>query len=281
MSDPKDFLYVSDLDGTLLTPAGTLPADGANRLNRLIDRGLKFTIATARNYDSAYPLLRTLNLNIPAILFNGVYLTELQTGRNILMSGFISRRVVEGLISLTGSMDVDPFIYTYNQKHHVYHRKVANPGSQNYVSEQGGDGRLQYVAQYDFLKSEDVAGMLLIDTHSVLEPLYLALKEKFPSDLNLYFAEDIAMRGYYWLQIYHSHIDKGRMLEQLAEHLKIPLSQTVVFGDYLNDLAMFRIAGRAIAMANALPQVKEAAHQIIGANATGAVIDYLESLGFD
>ena len=45
----KDFLFVSDLDGTLLLPDGTLPKEYKERLNRLIDDGLQFTIATARN----------------------------------------------------------------------------------------------------------------------------------------------------------------------------------------------------------------------------------------
>ena len=69
----KDFLFVSDLDGTLLLPDGTLPKAYKERLNRLIDDGLQFTIATARNYDSAHPILYGLNIKYPVILFNGVY----------------------------------------------------------------------------------------------------------------------------------------------------------------------------------------------------------------
>ena len=71
-TDPRKLLYVSDLDGTLLDGDGQLPEDSVKRLNQLIDKGLNFTIATARNYDSAYPLLKGLNLKYPVILFNGV-----------------------------------------------------------------------------------------------------------------------------------------------------------------------------------------------------------------
>ena len=74
-TDPRNLFYISDLDGTLLNHEGQLPKDSINRLNRLIAQGLNFTIATARNYDSAYPLLSGLNLRHPVILFNGVYLT--------------------------------------------------------------------------------------------------------------------------------------------------------------------------------------------------------------
>jgi hypothetical protein len=48
----------------------------------------------------------------------------------------------------------------------------------------------------------------------------------------------------------------------------------------MNDLGMFKIAGRAIAVSNAIPEVKRAAHEIIGSNDNDSVIAYLESLGF-
>ena len=70
------------------------------------------------------------------------------------------------------------------------------------------------------------------------------------------------------------------VLRTLAGRLDTPLAQIVVFGDYLNDLEMFEIAGKSIAVANALPEVQAAAHQVIGSHAEGAVLDYLESLGF-
>jgi len=64
----------------------------------------------------------------------------------------------------------------------------------------------------------------------------------------------------------------------MTRHLDIPLSNTVVFGDYLNDLDMFKVAGYSIAMGNALPEVKSLAHRVISSNVDQGVIFYLESL---
>ena len=108
----RELLYVSDLDDTLLDGEGKLPPDSIKRLNRLIDQGLNFTIATARNYDSVYPLLRGLNLQHPVILFNGVYLTEFHTGTNIFFSDFISPEMINKVIALVEPRDIAPFIYT-------------------------------------------------------------------------------------------------------------------------------------------------------------------------
>jgi HAD superfamily hydrolase (TIGR01484 family) len=118
----------------------------------------------------------------------------------------------------------------------------------------------------------------LIDTHDRLKPIYQALNEKYFSHLNLYFAEDVSMQGYYWLQSFHREASKGNMLAILAKKMNVSLDHTVVFGDYLNDLDMFRIAGHAIAMENALQEVQSSANEIIGSNAQGAVLEYLESI---
>ena len=277
--DPKELLYVSDLDGTLLNMHGEFPRPWVDRLNRLIDRGLKFTIATARNYDSVHPILHEVNLQLPVILFNGAYLTHFQTGENMEQSNYIQRDIVYELLEMIAPLEQDPFVYTFDERHRLYYRNATNEGSQAYLSSLEGDGRLQYVEEYQFKEGERIAGLLLIDTPAALNATHRQLQERFPDHLNLYFAKDIAHPKFNWLQMFHHHADKGKMLRTLSQHLDTPLSQIVVFGDYLNDLEMFAIAGKAVAMGNALPEVKTASHQVIGTNDEGAVLDYLESLG--
>jgi len=277
-TDPRNLFYISDLDGTLLNHEGQLPKDSINRLNRLIAQGLNFTIATARNYDSAYPILSGLNLRYPVILFNGVYLTELHTGKNVFFSDFISRGVIDHMMDIVEPRGIHPFIYTYGDKHRVYYRSATNPGALDYINSLNGEGRLQKVTEYVFTESERISGFLLIDTREVLDPIYNKLQTRYVDELNIYFAQDISNPGFYWLQSFHRAASKGRMLKRMAESLDVPLSQVVVFGDYLNDLDMFKVAGRAIAVANALPEVQSAAHEIIGSNTEQGVVAYLESL---
>jgi Cof subfamily protein (haloacid dehalogenase superfamily) len=278
--DPKDCLFVSDLDGTLLNPDSRFPDDQAERLNRLIDRGLKFTIATARSYESTHPILSHVNFQLPVILFNGVYMTEFTTGRNLQLCNFIAHDVVHAMVEMVDHLGTDPYVYTHSEMNRLYYRNAGNHGSEQYLKSLEGDGRLRRVEEYEFLENESIAGFLLIDTPQALQPVHDTLKRQFPRDLNLYFAEDIANPGYYWLQAFHRDADKGSMLRRLADQVNVPLSQVVVFGDYLNDLEMFKIAGKSLAVANALPEVKDAAHQVIGSNAEGAVVRYLESLDF-
>jgi len=277
--DPKQCLFVSDLDGTLLDGDGQLPEDSVQRINRLIDNGLNFSIATARNYDSAYPLLKGLNLKHPVILFNGVYLTELHTGKNLFFSNFISLDIIYKMISIAELHNTKPFIFSYEDKKHlVYYKEANNFGMQSYIDVLDADNRAHKVDEFIFSEAESLSGFLLIDTLEVLKPVYAELNTFYGGKLNIYFAPDVANPDFYWLQSFHQEANKGRMLMQMTEHLGIPLSKTVVFGDYLNDLDMFQVAGYSIAVENALPEVKYYAHHVISSNIDNGVIFYLESL---
>lgn len=274
----KDLLYISDLDGTLLQPNGTLSTVSKKRLNNLIEEGMKFTIATARNYDSAHPILEGLNLKLPAVLFNGVYLADFHNGKILEHTPFIDKIVIDSMLTLAQAQDIEPFIYTYGQEHQVYYRYATNPGSIAYLASLEKDGRVKHTSEFIFQEDENVAGFLLIGTMENLKPIHHCLQEKHFDHLNLYFAEDVSMKGYYWLQAFHQQANKGNMVKKLVDRLNLPLNKTMVFGDYLNDLDMFQVAGYSVAMENALPEVKESADQIIGPNSQGAVLNFLESI---
>ena len=274
----KDFLFISDLDGTLLLPDGSFPEESKKRLNRLISDGMQFTIATARNYDSAHPILKGLDIKFPVVLFNGVYLVDFHSGEILEHTEFIDKSVIDSMLDLAKINKIDPFIYTFGNQHQVYYRKATNTGSTAYLNSLKKDDRVRQVSEFVFQEDENISGFLLIGTLENLNPIYKGLKENHFDHLNLYFAEDVSMKGYYWLQSFHQQANKGNMVERLVERLIFPLSKTLVFGDYLNDLDMFRVARYSVAMENALPEVKESANKIIGHNSQGAVLDFLESI---
>ncbi len=60
----------------------------------------------------------------------------------------------------------------------------------------------------------------------------------------------------YYCDVTPPGIDKGRLVDLLAERLTVPRDEIAVLGDMGNDVEMFRRAGFAIAMGNATPEVK-------------------------
>ena len=192
----KDFLFISDLDGTLLLPDGSFPEESKKRLNRLISDGMQFTIATARNYDSAHPILKGLDIKFPVVLFNGVYLVDFHSGEILEHTEFIDKSVIDSMLDLAKINKIDPFIYTFGNQHQVYYRKATNTGSTAYLNSLKKDDRVRQVSEFVFQADENISGFLLIGTLENLNPIYNGLKENHFDHLNLYFAEDVSMKGY-------------------------------------------------------------------------------------
>ena len=64
----QETLYVSDLDGTLLNSRDEISPHSLWIINGLIEKGMKFTYATARSLSSASKVTRGLSLHIPVII---------------------------------------------------------------------------------------------------------------------------------------------------------------------------------------------------------------------
>jgi Cof subfamily protein (haloacid dehalogenase superfamily) len=58
-------------------------------------------------------------------------------------------------------------------------------------------------------------------------------------------------------------VDKGEALRKVAEVYGLSLDEVMMVGDSANDLAALQIAGVAVAMGNAEPEVREAAHHVV------------------
>ena len=185
------------------------------------------------------------------------------------------------MLEIAKTHSIEPFIYTFGKNHQVYYRQTHNDGSLAYLNSLKKNDRVKQILRFEFHKNENVSGFLLIGAKESLEPAYKTLKDKHSNHLNLYFAEDVSMKGYFWLQSFHQQATKGNMIKKLSDRLNFSLQKTVVFGDYLNDLDMFKFAGYSIAVENALPEVKQSANQIIGLNSNGAVLDFLESVWYN
>ena len=73
--------------------------------------------------------------------------------------------------------------------------------------------------------------------------------------------------------------DKLPVLRELAARYALQLQQMAYIGDDVNDLEVMRAVGMAVAVADALPQVKETAHYVTGKQGgQGAVREFIELL---
>ena len=103
-------LYVSDLDGTLLNSDALLNEDVPERLNHLIDKGLCFTVATARTYATVNSIVKNVHLTYPMILMNGVMLYD-PISKSCINAEIIERDSVEYILKGRKKFGVTGFAY--------------------------------------------------------------------------------------------------------------------------------------------------------------------------
>lgn len=267
-------LFVSDLDGTLFDPSGHISPKTASTLNRLIGQGALFSIATARSPMTAKPLLTALELCMPCVLLNGVFLYDLKNDRAIHYEP-IAPHTVTGAVSIFEAHGKSPFLYTYDG---TQMRSLFTTLQLDVQKEFYEERRTQFqkrFVQLDALRvppGQDAIYFSLIDTRQALAPIKKELEEM--GGLNLAFYPD-NYSDYWYLECFSCNASKKSGVRRLktytgAEHI-------CAFGDNYNDLPMFEAADEAYAVANACDALKAAATGIIGANSMDGVACYLEN----
>ena len=81
------------------------------------------------------------------------------------------------------------------------------------------------------------------------------------------------------VEITHAGADKGSGLSWLCDYLGVSTTDTIAFGDSSNDIAMLRVAGDGVAMANAFPECLAAADHVTASCQDSGVARYLMGEG--
>lgn len=270
-------LYVSDLDGTLLRNDGTLSGNSRAALQQLLSEGVAFSVASARSVVSIRQILNGLQLSLPVIEFNGAFLSDLQSGHHEIVNS-IERDVVQELYFLINRFSRSPFISTFNGKSDcLYYGKTSNEGERYYVSNrlENEDHHLQCADDLADSLVEQVVCLTVIAEVEPLSELEIAIREQYGAHVEIHLFENPYSPGWHWLTIHDRRATKDQALRLLIDTYDMTEHDLVVFGDHMNDIKMFQIASEALAVANAHPEVKRFATQIIGPNQEDSVVEFI------
>lgn len=265
-------LYVSDLDGTLLNEKSRISALTARTLNRLIDNGICFTIATARTPATVVKLMNEVRLNLPVVLMTGALTYDIARDKYLSVSSFdidVSACLMD-VISQTGS---SPMVYYIdNGLLHVAYRRPLSNRQRFFISQRKGTPYKQYVEVRGSLSArKETILIFFMDVYERLEAIYDAISCIEGHCSYLYRDSLLPELGY--LEIYPSGTSKADAIEQLA--VKLDVSEIVAFGDNLNDIPMFDIAQRAYAVENAVEELKDYSTDIIASNIEDGVARFI------
>lgn len=254
-------LIVSDMDGTLLNSKHELHPSFEKIYNQLINNNIKFVAASGRQYHSIIDKFEKFQNNITIVAENGAFIRNNQKELSV------------NSIKISKLMEIIQFIRTIPNTYLVLCGK-----KQAYI-EQDDMQFVNFFKEFytayqivdDVLQMEDDIFKIALYNPNGAEQNIFPLLQKFQSNFQ------IKVSGYYWVDVMQLEVNKGVAVKKLQKEWKISKNQTVVFGDYLNDLELFQEADYAVAMNNAHDLIKEKATHITSSNDENGVLDFIQN----
>lgn len=274
-------LFITDLDGTLLDRNASLPEDSRIILNKLIQGGMNFTVATARTIASAGKILSGLDLRLPMILMNGVLIFD-PVKKEYEVVNRLPREISERILKRRRELNITPFMYTLrNGEMHTYFDRLLGEAMHDFYAERTAKYYKSFTqaSKLENVK-DDIIYLTFIDSKERLLPLYEELSADDTVGLTFYpdiYSEDMGYTEEMWyLEVFSADASKEAGVRYLRE--KYGFDKISAFGDNLNDLPMFAAADVKIAVKNAAEELLSSCDKVIGANTENGVAKYLEEI---
>ena len=270
-------MYITDLDHTFLRSDVSISDFTTEVWNKKAQDSL-MSVATARSFYSASSLLEKLHINAPMILLDGAFIVS--PDKKIIDTKFLDTDVANELIQEAIRFNnLHPFVIALKDKNlnetfdfPTILTEVQKILLKNYKD----DTRLKQCKEVKAPQS--TFKVVYMGSEEELLPLTKHLKALYGHVFEFKLSPENYTKGYF-LTILHPLGDKAHGLQTVSEYLNKPLDEITVFGDSINDIGMFKLAGMSIAVANALDEAKEHAKIILDhTNDEDAVAHYLRRL---
>jgi Cof subfamily protein (haloacid dehalogenase superfamily) len=264
-------LFVSDLDGTLLTSKERLSDFTVSAVNSLVRRGFIFSYATARSSITATKVTTGFCSRYPVIVYNGAFIIDIAT-QEILLSNYFLKPEIEFIRQVLHEYNIHPIVYAYidGKERFSFYTGHTNYGQQYFLDSRKDDIRRTEKTSPGDVYQGDIFYFSCIGIEEELAPL----NDIFKSDSRFYCVnhKDI-YSGAPWLELLPAKATKANAILRLKALLSC--DRIVSFGDGKNDIPMFEISDECYAVANAHPDLKERATAVIGTNDSDGVARWL------
>jgi Cof subfamily protein (haloacid dehalogenase superfamily) len=270
-------LYVSDLDGTLLDAQARLSEFSRASLTRLLNAGVAFTVATARSAQAVRSILGDLPTNIPIVEQNGACITDLVTGRHLLVSD-LPLALGHKALGRFREFDADPIVACIvGDVDRLLFESPSNAGTLWYIDEKrkAADPRLQQTAEVVLGSATKLLSLTTLVPERVGRSLAAALVTELGGEIQVRLAHHTYVPGFWELSVLDAAATKAAAISALRNQLQMADAELVVFGDAENDIDMFRSADVAIAVENSVPELLGIATQIVASNLADGVARWL------
>lgn len=236
-------LIASDMDGTLLGHDGHLPTDFAETFATMQASGVLFSAASGRQY---YNLLEKFADYKDEMVFLAENGTLVMYQGQELYAHDLPLTIARELIQVGRSVD-NAFVILCG-KNAAYIEKT----DAKFIAEVE-----KYYARYEIVADlcavEDTVLKVTMCDFTDSETNSLPAFAKYVDQLQ------VSVSGHIWLDVTNQGANKGKAIAAMQAHFGISFEETMVFGDFLNDLELMSSGYHSYAMANAHPDLKIAA----------------------
>ena len=224
----QDILFISGLDDTLIAMNDSISDYSKIQLNRMIDDGAKFTVATMRTPASLMQPLADIHLNLPVIVMDGAALYDINE-KEYIHSYVISKDTSEKIMDFMNNHHFNYFLNAIvDEVLMIFHGEFNNEVEEKLFKNLRKSPYRNY-ANLKYYSGGQVMYFMIVDKSEKIIALYEELiREGYQENLKILTYESTDYPGYSYIKIYNKNASKKNMVNYLKGQLKI--DKTVTFG---------------------------------------------------
>ncbi|NPV88178.1 HAD family phosphatase [Coprothermobacteraceae bacterium] len=259
-------LILIDIDGTLVTDDKALPEENERAIKEALDRGIKVTLVTGRNFSSSKDIIGRLELDVPVVLQNGAFIYKPISGE-VLLQVALPARVAKEVVALSRQEGVFYIIYKdfLAEPDMLVDEEYSGPYTSYF---ERNAFRLQRVEDVLPFLEQDVAEVALMGPEEAINRVIARM-----GSVERTVIKSLVREGEAFYEIFGPGVGKGEALRFLCEHFGVAPGEVMYIGDAYNDIDIMPSVGYPVAMGNAVDELKKVARYVTKSNNEAGVAE--------
>lgn len=264
--DISKIVLLSDMDGTLLNSKKLINEVDLAAIQRFIDLGGHFTVATGRTLQAFERYRDSLKLNMPVIMYNGAAIYDYSSGKALYTHPLpdecrnISKELLEAMPDAGGEvLKLDGTYVFRNNDYQKLHTKLC--------------GITPFYSTLDEIPEGGWLKVLFAMAPDDMEYIEILVRQKNYETVSFVKSSEM------FYEMLPVGVSKGSALAHYRRLDGMTDFKFVAIGDFDNDIEMIREADLGVCPANAEESVKKASDLVLNkTNDEGAVAELINHI---
>lgn len=247
-------LFCIDLDGTLLTDSKEIDPRDIEAIRAVSEQGVKIALVTGRMPAATDMIAKRLGIPCIRACNAGTYIIK---DNQCINAEYLSVETMKEVYESVRLFEIPLWIFRKRQWY-VTSKDSFVETEEHVIDRMAEVASVEELAERWQQERFGPNKLLVGAEPSVIQEIYMVLVKC--QDV------DIACSAEYYLEIFPRGMNKGKALRLICEKEKIEISDTAAFGDQELDIPMLETAGTAVAMGNAIDELKQMADYVTKSN---------------